>query len=89
MDTYWNFILVILEAVLKNRAAFQDTINNYKELYYLQFDTIRWKRLKQIRDLLKPFKDFIKMVLYKEPTITYIPCYYTDLELLLELIIKR
>jgi hypothetical protein len=29
------------------------------------------------------------MVLYKEPTITYIPCYYTNLELLLELIIKR
>jgi hypothetical protein len=29
------------------------------------------------------------MVSRKEPTITYIPRYYTDLELLLELIIKR
>lgn len=89
VNTRWNFTLVILEVALKNRVALQDTINDYKELRHLQFDITRWKRLEQIRDLLKPFKDFTKMVSREEPTITYIPRYYTNLESLLELIIKR
>jgi hypothetical protein len=80
---------VILEVALKNRVALQDTINDHKELRHLQFDITRWKRLKQIRDLLKPFKDFTKMVSREEPTITHIPRYYTNLESLLELIVKK
>jgi hypothetical protein len=59
----------MLDAALLNRAGLQAWINDYPELQHLKFDQARWKRLTQIRDLLKPFEEHTLYVSREEPTL--------------------
>jgi hypothetical protein len=76
IDTRWNYTLVMLEAALLNRAALKAFIKNYPEIAYLSFNNKRWKRLKQIRDLLKPFKEHTLFISREEPILHRLPNLY-------------
>ena len=89
VNTRWNYTLVILEVALLNRAALKAFIKNYPEIAYLSFDNERQKRLKQIRDLLKLFEEYILFVSREEPILYRLPNLYLQLEKLLQSIIKR
>jgi pantothenate kinase len=79
----------MLEAALQNRAALQAFVKDHSELQYLKFDKERWKRLKQIRDLLKPFEQHTLYVSREEPTIHRVPNLYLKLDQLLQSIIRK
>jgi hypothetical protein len=89
VDTRWNYTLVMIEAVLANRAALKAFIKDHKELQHLAFDNSRWDRLKQIADLLKPFEEHTLFVSREEPTLYRIPNLYLQLEKLLTSIVKK
>jgi hypothetical protein len=79
----------MLEAAILNRAALKAFIKNHPEITHLSFDNERWKRLKQIRDLLKPFEEHTLFVSREEPTLHRLPNLYLQLEKLLLSIIKK
>jgi hypothetical protein len=87
--TRWNYTLIMLEAVLQNRITLQAFIKDDIELQHFQFGPDRWKRLKQIRNLLKPFKEHTKFVSHQEPTLHRILNLYLQLEKLLKSIINK
>jgi hypothetical protein len=89
VDTRWNYTLVMLEAALQNRAALQAWVKDHPELQHLKFDKERWKRLNQIRDLLKPFEQHTLHVSREEPTLHRIPNLYLKLDQILQSIIKK
>jgi len=89
VDTRWNYTLVMLEAAILNRAALKAFIKNHPEIAHLSFDNERWKRLKQIRDLLKPFEEHTLFVSREEPTLHRLPNLYHQLEKLLLSIVKK
>lgn len=79
----------MLEAALQNRAALQAWVKDHSELQHLKFDKERWKRLQQIRDLLKPFEQHTLYVSREEPTLHRIPNLYLKLDQLLQSIVKK
>jgi hypothetical protein len=83
VDTRWNYTLVMLEAALLNRVALKAFIKNHPEIAHLSFDNERWKRLKQIRDLLKPFEEHTLFVSREEPILHRLPNLYLQLKKLL------
>jgi hypothetical protein len=89
VDTRWNFTLVMLEAALENRAALQAWVKDHSELEHLKFTPERWNRLKQIRDLLKPFEEHTLYVSREEPTLHRLPNLYLKLDILLRSIVKK
>jgi len=89
VDTRWNYTLVILEVAIEQRTSLQSWIKDHPELAHLKFDSERWERLKQIRDLLKPFEDHTLYVSRNEPTIHRIPNLYLKLDQLLQGIVKK
>jgi hypothetical protein len=89
VDTRWNYTLVMIEAALSNRAALQAWIKDHLELQHLEFGQERWKRLTQIRDLLKPFEEHTMFVSREEPTLHRIPNLYLKLDKLLQSIVKK
>jgi hypothetical protein len=89
VDTRWNYTVVMIEAALENRAALQAWIKDQVELQQLNFGPENWKRLKQIRDLLKPFEEHTMFVSREEPTLYRLPNLYLKLDKLLQSIIKK
>jgi hypothetical protein len=73
----------MLEAALENRAALQAWIKDYLELLHLSFGSDRWDRLKQIRDLLKPFEEHTLYVSCEELTLHRLLNLYLKLDNLL------
>jgi len=89
VDTRWNYTLTMLEIALEHRAALQLWIKDHEELSHLTFDTARWDRLRQIRELLKPFEDHTLYVSRVEPTLHRLPDLYLKLDKLLQSIVKK
>jgi hypothetical protein len=79
----------MLENAIKQRPALQDFISNHAELKHLKFDTERWKRLIQIRDLLLPFEEITRQVSRDKPTLSMIPSLYVKMKKLLKSIINN
>jgi hypothetical protein len=89
IDIRWNYTVVMIEAALENRTALQAWIKDQVELQQLNFGPENWKRLKQIRDLLKPFEEHTKYVSREEPILYCLPNLYLKLDKLLQSIVKK
>ena len=89
VNTWWNYTLTILEIALKHHTTLQLWIKDHEELSHLTFDTIRQDRLRQIRELLKPFEDHTLYVSRVEPTLYRLPDLYLKLDKLLQSIVKK
>ena len=89
MDTRWNYTLVIVEVALEYYAQLQDFIKDNPELKHLQFTPDRWRRLTQVRDLLKPFEEYTLMVSREEPSLNLVPSLYVNLWSTLNQIIEK
>ena len=83
INTRQNYTLIMLKAAFEHRAPLQAQIKDYKELAYLVFDSDRWDRLKQIRDLLKLFEEHTIYVSREEPTLHRLSNLYLKLNQLL------
>jgi hypothetical protein len=58
VDNRWNYTVRMIEATEEHKAAIDDTINDHSELEPLRLTTSHWKKLAEIKTVLKPFERY-------------------------------